>query len=105
MHWPIKECWSRPLLADYAELAALEQAQLETTRARRGWRPIRRALSSHFDKRTNRRRPADASTASDWGLPSLSLPAWSHPAPLAKVSAVSNSSKLINQYDAAGFAV
>jgi hypothetical protein len=29
--------WSRPLLPDHAELAALEQKQLEAARARRGW--------------------------------------------------------------------
>jgi hypothetical protein len=44
VHQPIKGCWSRPLLADHAELAALEQAQLEAALARRGWRPISRAL-------------------------------------------------------------
>jgi hypothetical protein len=59
VHRPIRGCWSRPLLADHAELAALEQAQLEAARARRGWRPISRALSSHFDKRTHRRSPAE----------------------------------------------
>ena len=50
------EGWSRPLLPDHAELAASEQAQLEAARARRGWRPIRRALTSQFDKGTHRRR-------------------------------------------------
>jgi len=50
------EGWSRPLLPDHAELAASEQAQLEEARARRGWRPIRRALTSQFDKGTHRRR-------------------------------------------------
>ena len=95
VHWPIKGCWSRPLLADHAELAALEQAQLQAARARRGWRPISRALSSHFDKRTHRRRPADASRASDWGFPMLLLPAWSHPEQLAYIFAVSKSGKQI----------
>jgi len=56
VHQPIKGCWSRPLLADHAELAALEQAQLEAARARRGWRPISRALTSQFNKSTHRRR-------------------------------------------------
>ena len=32
--------WSRPVLPDHSELAALEQRQLEAARARRGWRPI-----------------------------------------------------------------
>ena len=45
VRWPNKG-WSRPLLPDHGELAASEQAQLEAARARRGWRPIRRALSS-----------------------------------------------------------
>jgi hypothetical protein len=40
--------WSRPLLPDHAELAAEEQAQREAARARRGGRPIRRALTSQF---------------------------------------------------------
>ena len=59
--WPANNHsgWSRPLLPDHAELAALEQRQLEAARARRGWRPISRALSSRFDKRTHRRLPAD----------------------------------------------
>ena len=91
VHWPIKGCWSRPLLADHAKLAELEQAQLEAARARRGWRPISRALSSHFDKRTHCRRPADASPASGWGLPSLPLPASTRmrPEPLAYIFAAS----------------
>ena len=53
--WPNKG-WSRPLLPDHGELAASEQAQLEAARARRGWRPIRRALTSRFNTSTHRRR-------------------------------------------------
>jgi len=49
--------WSRPKFPDHADLAAFEQQQLAKARARRGWRPISRALSSHFDKRTHRRSP------------------------------------------------
>ena len=64
--------WSRPLLPDHAELAALEQRQLEAARARRGWRPISRALSSRFDKRTHRRLPADIAPAHD-GCPPVSF--------------------------------
>ena len=52
VHWPNKG-W---LLPDHGELAASEQAQLEAARARRGWRPIRRALSSQFNTSTHRRR-------------------------------------------------
>ena len=63
---------SRPLLADHAELAALEQRQPEAARARRGWRPISRALSSRFDKRTHRRLPADIAPAHD-GCPPVSF--------------------------------
>ncbi len=37
--------WSLPLLPDHAELAAAEQAQREAARARRGGRPIHRALT------------------------------------------------------------
>ena len=55
VRWPNKG-WSRPLLPDHGELAALEQAQLEAARARRGWRPIRRALTSQFNTSTHRRR-------------------------------------------------
>ena len=53
--WPANNHsgWSRPLLPDHAELAALEQRQIDAARARRGWRPISRALSSRFDKRTH----------------------------------------------------
>ena len=54
VRWPNKG-WSRPLLPDHGELAASEQAQLEAARARRGWRPIRRALSSQFNTSTHRR--------------------------------------------------
>ena len=54
---------SRPLLADHAELAALEQRQFEAARARHGWRPICRALSSSLDKCTHRRLPADIAPA------------------------------------------
>jgi hypothetical protein len=54
--------WSRPLLPDHAELAASEQAERDAARARRGGRPpIRQDLSSQFDKRTHRRRPAEIS--------------------------------------------
>lgn len=49
--------WSRPSLSDHAELAALDQRQLDAARARRGWRPVSGALSSRFDKRTHRRLP------------------------------------------------
>ena len=55
VRWPNKG-WSRPLLPDHGELAASEQAQLEAARARRGWRPIRRALTSRFNTSTHRRR-------------------------------------------------
>ena len=55
VRWPNKG-WSRPLLPDHGELAASEQAQLEAARARRGWRPIRRALTSQFNTSTHRRR-------------------------------------------------
>jgi hypothetical protein len=54
VRWPNKG-WSRPLLPDHGELAASAQAQLEAARARRGWRPIRRVLTSQFDKSTHRR--------------------------------------------------
>ena len=54
VRWPNKG-WSRPLLPDHGELAASEQAQLEAARARRGWRPIRRALTSRFNTSTHRR--------------------------------------------------
>jgi len=59
--------WSRPSLSDHADsrAAALEQRQLDAARARRGWRPISRALSSRFDKRTHRRLPADIAPAHD----------------------------------------
>ena len=64
--------WSRPKFPDHADLAALEQQQLEKARARRGWRPISRALSSHFDKRTHRRSPpaTGEGTLIDVSLPS-----------------------------------
>ena len=68
VRWPNKG-WSRPVLPDHAELAASEQAQLEAARARRGWRPIRRVLTLHFDKRTHRRlQPGDMSPTPDGGL-------------------------------------
>jgi hypothetical protein len=51
--------WSRPLLPDHAELAAEEQAQREAARARRGGRPIRRALTSQFNEPTHRRWSAE----------------------------------------------
>ena len=54
VRWPNKG-WSRPLLPDHGELAASEQAQLEAARARRGWRPIRRALTLQFNTGTHRR--------------------------------------------------
>ena len=57
VRWERSSGWSRPLLQDHAELAAAEQAQLAASRARRGWRPISRALTSHSDKRTHCRRP------------------------------------------------
>ena len=62
IRWPNKG-WSRPVLPDHAELAAWERAQLAAARARRGWRPISRALTSQFNKRTHRRRPGDISLA------------------------------------------
>jgi hypothetical protein len=43
VRWPNKG-WSRPVLPDHGELAASEQAQLEAARAKRGRRPISRAL-------------------------------------------------------------
>ena len=55
VRWPNKG-WSRPVLPDHGELAASEQAQLEAARARRGWRPISRALTSQFNTSTHRRR-------------------------------------------------
>ncbi len=55
VRWPNKG-WSRPLLPDHGELAATEQAQLEAARARRGWRPIRLALTSQFNTSMHRRR-------------------------------------------------
>ena len=65
--WPANNHsgWSRPLLPDHAELAALKQRQLDAARARRGWRPISRALSSRFDKRTHRRLPANIALEHD----------------------------------------
>ena len=81
--WPAKNHsgWSRPLLCDLAELAALEQRQLEAARARRGWRPISRALSSRFDERTHRRLapppearlPADIIAPAHGECPSVSI--------------------------------
>jgi len=65
------EGWSRPLLPDHAELAASEQAQLEAARARRGWRPIRRALTSQFDKGTHRRRTTTKQCPPSIAMPSL----------------------------------
>ena len=41
--------WSRPLLPDHGELAAWEQAQIDAARARRGWWPISRVLTSQFN--------------------------------------------------------
>ena len=75
VRWPNK-AWSRPVLPDHAELAAWDQAQLAAARARRGWRPIIRVLTSHFNKRTHRRRPGDISPAPDGGLlaPSQTTP-------------------------------
>ena len=68
VRWPNKG-WSQPVLPDHAELAASEQAQLEAAWARRGWRPIRRVLTLHFDKRTHRRlQPGDMSLTPDGGL-------------------------------------
>lgn len=61
--------WSQPLLPDHEELAALEQGQFEAARAKRGWRPISRELSSCFDKRTHRRLPAVIAPANDGGPP------------------------------------
>ena len=61
VRWPNKG-WSRPVLPDHGELAASEQAQLEAARARRGWRPIRRALTSQFNTSTHRRRHLGEST-------------------------------------------
>jgi hypothetical protein len=51
VRWPNKG-WSLPVLPYHGELAALEQAQLrvEAARARHGWRPISRALTSQFNK-------------------------------------------------------
>ena len=48
--------WPNKGLPEDGELAASEQAQLEAARARRGWRPIRRALTSRFNTSTHRRR-------------------------------------------------
>ena len=56
------EGWSRPLLPDHGEVAASEQAQLDAARARCGWRPISRALTSQFEKNTHRRRLGETTT-------------------------------------------
>lgn len=47
--------WSRPFMADHAELAWSEQTQLDAARARRNRKCVRRTLSSHFDRWTHRR--------------------------------------------------
>ena len=60
VQWYSSKGWSRPMLPDHGELAASEQAQMDAARARRGWRPISRALTSQFEKRTHRRRKSRA---------------------------------------------
>ena len=64
--------WCRQSQPDHAELVVMEQRQLDAARARRGWRPISRALSSLFDMRTHRRLPADIALAHDC-YPSVSF--------------------------------
>ena len=60
---------SRPLLPYHAALAAYEEAQLQAARARRGWRPISRVLSSKYNKRTHRRLPVDIVQQQEGGSP------------------------------------
>jgi hypothetical protein len=45
VQWYSSKGWSRPVLPDHGELAASDQAQIDAARARRGWRPISRALT------------------------------------------------------------
>ena len=49
-HWPH---WSKPLLPEFLDLIAAEEAQLRASRARRGWRPVRWQPALYFDKWTH----------------------------------------------------
>jgi hypothetical protein len=64
------------MLPDHGELAASEQAQIDAARARRGWRPISRALTSQFEKRTQRRRLGETTAQQPRSIvgPELILP-------------------------------
>ena len=44
------------------QLAAAEETQRDAARAKRGWRRVNRALTSHFNKSTHRRRLGETTT-------------------------------------------
>jgi hypothetical protein len=50
-------------VSDSADMATFEQARPDSARARKGRRPIIRALSSKFDNRIHRRHPFSASSS------------------------------------------